>query len=621
MRTARKIGVDGRGEDYHRVGGRGDRGLPSGVQRLANLHVVEMRSGDQPVRKLFWRFLAQHLAHERIVRAEVAAHGRKQPRDSELFQILINRDRCRDASLDAHQPLVGVLRQALAVRLSALGRRAHQRDGIIEQVRPEKSVRRSASREKLRAHHLDLRDVVPCRRVCGELGVGRNRLAKVLLFLHLRAEKFRVHQRPLPAEIRLEGVRDEEDGFVCLARLLGTLRSELLHKPAKLRDVWHGRRIERVAIERQLRDGEFTAGAAGIAGHEHEIALFRAVGAPLQIIGARGRMIVFVRAHDADVEVEAGKIEIVGIAAELRHGHFRGEDEPDVVVALVAVQIVDAALVERDHLAKHGGIGAATLLQFSLFGVERGVGGAARFAGYRLQHVRRHVADLGELIELECRDTSARRPLFAPRNPFRRSFAAAVDNSWTQSSTQWWFVMTRPCGEMNDAEQPPAMRNDEARTWSSHACEGAKPYFVPTVFDGKLSNVHMPSSARNISGPARQATSKPTSKAANVDLQFVFIGKFPLSAGRLDANRNFGVGFGSGQIVHPVCLACAARMIWYRRKQERPDSRAESLPGRAGRREEPLFRPAAKGLNVAPRFSAASSLCVSPGPSVRGGGV
>ena len=49
---------------------------------------------------------------------------------------------------------------------------------------------------------------------------------------------------------------------------------------------------------------------------------------------------------------------------------------------------------------------------------------------------------------------------------------------------------------MNEAEQPPAILSDDKRTWSSQACDGVKPYFAPTVFDGKLSNVHMPSSAR-----------------------------------------------------------------------------------------------------------------------------
>src|SRR5579885_1477597 len=47
---------------------------------------------------------------------------------------------------------------------------------------------------------------------------------------------------------------------------------------------------------------------------------------------------------------------------------------------------------------------------------------------------------------------------------------------------------------MNDALQP-AARSEAKRTWSSHCREGAKPYACLTFAAGKLSNVHIPSSA------------------------------------------------------------------------------------------------------------------------------
>ena len=57
-------------------------------------------------------------------------------------------------------------------------------------------------------------------------------------------------------------------------------------------------------------------------------------------------------------------------------------------------------------------------------------------------------------------------------------------------------VMTIPFGETNDAEQPSGIsRNEANRTPSSHCGDGVKPYARPTRFAGKLSKVHMPSSA------------------------------------------------------------------------------------------------------------------------------
>src|SRR5258708_6796211 len=65
-----------------------------------------------------------------------------------------------------------------------------------------------------------------------------------------------------------------------------------------------------------------------------------------------------------------------------------------------------------------------------------------------------------------------------------------------QPWAQWWLVITSPSGETKLPEQPPASRTDESRASSSHCESGAKPYFWATFFEGKLSYVHIPSSAR-----------------------------------------------------------------------------------------------------------------------------
>src|SRR5689334_21503408 len=67
---------------------------------------------------------------------------------------------------------------------------------------------------------------------------------------------------------------------------------------------------------------------------------------------------------------------------------------------------------------------------------------------------------------------------------------------------QWWFVITSPSGETNEPEHPPASRTEESCASFSHFASGANRYFWATFALGKLSNVHMPSSARAERGTA-----------------------------------------------------------------------------------------------------------------------
>src|SRR5438876_4839151 len=71
-----------------------------------------------------------------------------------------------------------------------------------------------------------------------------------------------------------------------------------------------------------------------------------------------------------------------------------------------------------------------------------------------------------------------------------------------QLCAQWWLVITRPSGDTNDPEQPPASRTEESCASPSHFDSGLKPYFFATFALGKLSNVHMPSSASAARGTA-----------------------------------------------------------------------------------------------------------------------
>src|SRR5438045_9775651 len=78
-----------------------------------------------------------------------------------------------------------------------------------------------------------------------------------------------------------------------------------------------------------------------------------------------------------------------------------------------------------------------------------------------------------------------------------------------QLCAQWWLVITRPSGETNEPEQPPASRTEESCASFSHFASGLKPYFFATFALGKLSNVHIPSSACAARGNAA-ATARDT---------------------------------------------------------------------------------------------------------------
>ena len=94
---------------------------------------------------------------------------------------------------------------------------------------------------------------------------------------------------------------------------------------------------------------------------------------------------VLVSAEQADIEVKAGVFKVVGVAAVERNLLFGREHEADIRVFLIAVEVVLASLVERDHLAAQAG-----LLQRLLFN-----GGARGPAGLKGGFVRKTRGDRG----------------------------------------------------------------------------------------------------------------------------------------------------------------------------------------------------------------------------------
>ena len=82
-----------------------------------------------------------------------------------------------------------------------------------------------------------------------------------------------------------------------------------------------------------------------------------------------GWFTAFVGAQKSDIEIETREIEIVRIAAELCNCKLRRKHQAHIGVALVTIQIVNAAVVERNEVAADAGFGSAAMLQFGGFGV------------------------------------------------------------------------------------------------------------------------------------------------------------------------------------------------------------------------------------------------------------
>ncbi len=75
-------------------------------------------------------------------------------------------------------------------------------------------------------------------------------------------------------------------------------------------------RKDLVAEELEVGHRVEPVGPAGMAGDEDQLAVARALGTPLQVVLDLGRLAVLVDAEEADVEVVAGILEVVRVAAE-----------------------------------------------------------------------------------------------------------------------------------------------------------------------------------------------------------------------------------------------------------------------------------------------------------------
>ena len=110
------------------------------------------------------------------------------------------------------------------------------------------------------------------------------------------------------------------------------------------------RRQPQVTLEFELRDGVQTRCAAGMSRHEDQIAGGRPVRGPPQPLAWFERRAALVRPNEREVEVVAGKHEVVGVAAEKSGVELGNEDQAHILQPPIPIQVVLAAPVQRDDL-------------------------------------------------------------------------------------------------------------------------------------------------------------------------------------------------------------------------------------------------------------------------------
>ena len=249
-------------------------------------------------------------------------------------------------------------------------------------------------------------DIVPGRPgFLVQFRIGRNLAPQLLLGCGARRDNGRVDKRSKSPLAGLERIFDAEQHPFGDARLFGAARGELREHAAQLGIVEQGARQAHVTLEFEFGDGVEAIGASGMAGRKGQLARPHVLHGVAQVVcRAVERMVVGIDAKIGHVEVVAGEFEIVGVAAKERDGHFRGEDEPNILVAPVAVEIVDAAVIEVDDIASYIAVAARTFARDCRFDRLLRIGKRLSFlAGDCGCDPAGDIGDAGELVDLDIR--------------------------------------------------------------------------------------------------------------------------------------------------------------------------------------------------------------------------
>ena len=210
-----------------------------------------------------------------------------------------------------------------------------------------------------------------------------------------------------------------------------------------------------------------------MAGDKDEFALGGAGDGPFEEVGGFCRDAILIDAEKADIETVARELEVVGISAEEGDLLLGGENEANVGVAAVAVEVILAALVERDDPALEPGRGPG-------FGFDFGADFPAGERGFVAGGVGGDGGDdsvgdvFGGLKNLEF-DILA--PELLGRRPGQEAVAGVIvfvgTQFWRASAPTCWLVMTRPSPLTKEAEAP-SKRTEERIRWVSQASVGSK---------------------------------------------------------------------------------------------------------------------------------------------------
>ena len=114
------------------------------------------------------------------------------------------------------------------------------------------------------------------------------------------------------------------------------------------------------------------------------------------------RLIIFVNTEQREVEIVAWIFEVVRVTAQERNFKLRREHETHVGVLLIGVEVVLAALIERNHVVAHSVLLRGFFRDVVDFSVARGGSLRRRHVGFHSAgDARRYVFDRDELIQLQ----------------------------------------------------------------------------------------------------------------------------------------------------------------------------------------------------------------------------
>ncbi len=399
-----RLGVDQSGEFDERIVCGLDRGGAAGVEAFAEGDVAHLGAVDQGGRAVRGRLAGEDLLHEGIVEAgELREDGERL---GEHHRLEIGVDRFLREELELERLAAGVAEflEPLAVRLGQLVSRAQEiageAEGVTREGVPALELPITGVEPALRGHRL--RDPPVGGLDLATLGPARHLAAERLLGRRLRPHDRRREEPGLPAVVNFARVLDAEEVVLRAAGVLLRARAPGKEQHLKALQPRDDVRVLHVAQEAELRQRELPVRAAGVSRHKREVPFLGTGRRPFEVIRDARRFAVLVRAVHRRIEVEAGKLEVIRVAAEESRLLFRRPHEAHVGVLLETVEVVRPALVKGHDVAAQAGLREGFLLDLrDHLAARRRRLAPGETRGHAGVHPRGHVLDRLQHIQLE----------------------------------------------------------------------------------------------------------------------------------------------------------------------------------------------------------------------------